>query len=340
MLAHSDMTTAEQPTYSLIIPVYNEEQMLPELYRQMQALLDRLDAPGEVILVDDGSRDRSYALLCDIHAQDARFKVVHFSRNFGKEIAVSAGFDLCTGQAIVLMDADLQDPPEVVLEMAAKWREGFDMVNARRERRERETWFKKATSNAFHHVLRGMTDVEVPQGVGDFRLLDRRALDAFKAMRERNRYVRGMFGWIGFKQATVSYVRPGRFAGDTKWPVSKLIALAVDGIISFSNVPLRLVLQLGFFVSVVSFCAGVAAIVIKLSGAYAISGWASLMVFISFLGGVQLTVLGVMGEYVGRIYDEVKQRPLYLVRNLHGFGAHDSAPSFLATRLAKSLPLE
>lgn len=331
------MEPSQQPTYTLVVPVYNEEEMLPELYRQLRDLLDRLDAPGEVILVDDGSRDRSYPLMCDIHAHDPRFKVVHFSRNFGKEIAVSAGFDLASGEAIVLMDADLQDPPDVVLQMAAKWREGYDMVNAKREDRQQETWFKKVTSDLFHTVLRRMTDVQVPEAVGDFRLLDRRALDAFRAMRERNRYVRGMFGWIGFKQASVSYVRPGRFAGQTKWPVSKLISLAVDGIISFSNVPLRMVLQLGFFVSLVSFCAGVVAIGIKLSGMYAVSGWASLMVFTSFVGGVQLTVLGVMGEYVGRIYEEVKRRPLYLVRELHGFGAQDRTPNFLATRLERSL---
>ena len=329
-----------KPVYSLVIPVYNEEEMLPELYRRMQQLLDSLDAAGEVILIDDGSKDRSYPLMCDIHAHDSRFKIVHFSRNFGKEVAVSAGFDLATGDAIVLMDADLQDPPEVVLEMAVKWREGYDMVYAKRERREEETWFKKETSKLFFSVLRKMSDVDVPPGAGDFRLLDRRALDAFRAMRERNRYVRGMFSWIGFKQTSVSYVRPGRFAGTTKWPLSKLVTLAIDGIISFSNVPLRLVLQLGFLVSVISFCAGIAAIWIKLSGAYAISGWASLMVFSSFLGGVQLTVLGVMGEYVGRIYDEVKRRPLYLVRELHGFGAHDGAPNFLASRVERNLTTE
>jgi dolichol-phosphate mannosyltransferase len=234
------------------------------------------------------------------------------------------------------MDADLQDPPELVLEMAKPWREGYDMVYAKRERREHETWFKKETSKIFHRVLRHLTDTDVPLDIGDFRLIDRRALDAFRAMRERNRYVRGMFGWIGFKQIGVPYVRPGRFAGETKWPVSKLIRLAIDGIISFSNVPLRLVLQIGFFVSIISFCAGIAAIVIKLSGSYAVSGWASLAVFISFIGGVQLVVIGVMGEYVGRIYDEVKRRPLYIVRDLRGFGAHDRAPEFLATRLDRT----
>jgi len=324
----------EPPTYSFVIPVYNEEEVLPELYRRMKALIDTLDGPSEVILIDDGSRDRSYPLMLELHALDARFKVVHFSRNFGKEVAVSAGLDLASGDAIVLLDADLQDPPELVVEMAAKWREGYDMVYAKRDRRMNETWFKRTTSRMFYRTLRRISDVDVPLDVGDFRLVDRRALDAFRSMRERNRYVRGMFGWIGFRQTGVSYVRPGRFAGQTKWPLSKLVRLAFDGIISFSTAPLRMVLQLGFLVSVFSFAAGLFAIVIKLSGMYAISGWASLTVLMSFIGGVQLTVLGVMGEYVGRIYEEVKQRPLYLVRDLRGFGALDSAPNALPIRPA------
>lgn len=333
-------TEQVSPTYSFVLPVYNEEETLPELRRRMTDLLDQMDGPAEIILVDDGSKDLSYPMMLDIHAQDSRFKVVHFARNFGQQVALSAGMDLAQGEAIVLMDADLQDPPEVVLEMARKWREGYDLVYGQRERREQETWFKKKTSAIFYRTLRYMTDVDVPLDTGDFRLIDRRAIDAFRAMRERSRYVRGMFGWIGFKQTGVKYVRPGRFAGETKYPVSKLIRLALDGIISFSNLPLRMVLQLGFVVSVISFCAGITAIFIKLSGMYAISGWASLTVFVSFIGGVQLTVLGVMGEYVGRIYEEVKHRPLYLVRNLHGFAQAGDNPSFLANRIEASLGRE
>jgi glycosyltransferase involved in cell wall biosynthesis len=329
-------SSSDTPTYSFILPVFNEEETLPELRSRMAALLDQLDGSAEILLIDDGSRDRSYALMLDIHAHDQRFKVVHFSRNFGQQIAMSAGMDLASGQAVVLMDADLQDPPEVVLKMAEKWREGYDVVYAQRERREQETWFKKQTSKIFYRLLRRMTEVDVPLDTGDFRLIDRKALDAFRAMRERGRYVRGMFGWIGFKQTGVTYVRPGRFAGTTKYSVSKLARLALDSIISFSTLPLRMVLQVGLLVSVVSFCAGITAIVIKLSGAYAISGWASLTVFISFIGGVQLIVMGVMGEYVGRIYEEVKHRPLYFVRNLHGFAAEET-PNFLATRLERRL---
>ncbi len=324
----------QNPTYSFVIPVYNEEEVLPELHRRIVAVMDTLDGPSEAVLVDDGSRDNSYPLMLELNALDPRFKAVHFSRNFGKEVAVSAGLDLATGEAVVLLDADLQDPPELVVEMAARWREGYDMVYAKRDRRINETWFKRQSSRLFYRTLRRISDVDVPLDVGDFRLVDRRALDAFRSMRERNRYVRGMFGWIGFKQIGVSYVRPGRFAGTTKWPLSKLVRLAFDGIISFSTAPLRMVLQIGFLVSIFSFVAGIGAIVIKLSGMYAISGWASITVLMSFIGGVQLTVLGVVGEYVGRIYDEVKQRPLYLVRELKGFGALDNAPNHLFTQLA------
>ena len=323
------------PTYSFVIPVYNEEEVLPELYRRMKLVMEQLDGSAEAVLVDDGSRDRSYPLMLELHALDPRFKVVHFSRNFGKEVAVSAGLDLATGEAVVLLDADLQDPPELAVEMAARWRDGYDMVYAKRDRRINETWFKRHSSRLFYRTLKRISDVDVPLDVGDFRLVDRRALDAFRSMRERNRYVRGMFGWIGFKQIGVSYVRPGRFAGTTKWPLSKLVRLAFDGIISFSTAPLRMVLQIGFLVSIFSFVAGIAAIIIKLSGMYAISGWASITVLMSFIGGVQLTVLGVVGEYVGRIYDEVKQRPLYLVRELKGFGALDRAPNQLFTQLAQ-----
>ena len=327
--------TEPKAVYSFVVPVYNEEESLSELHRRLGSLMNSLDGAAEAILIDDGSRDNSYALMLELHAIDARFKVVHFSRNFGKEVAVSAGLDLATGDAVVLLDADLQDPPELVLEMAKQWRSGYDMVYAKRDRRLDETWFKRNSARLFYRVLRRISDVDVPVDVGDFRLVDRRALDAFRAMRERNRYLRGMFGWIGFRQTSVSYVRQGRFAGTTKYSITKMVKLAFDGIVSFSTAPLRMVLQIGFIVSIFSFVAGIAAIVIKLSGMYAISGWASITVLMSFIGGVQLTVLGVVGEYVGRIYDEVKQRPLYLVRELRGFGALDRAPNQLFTQLAQ-----
>ena len=329
--------TVTHPVYSFILPVYNEEETLPELHKRMSALLERLDGSAEVILVDDGSRDRSYPLMLDIHAHDGRFKVVHFSRNFGHQIAISAGMDLASGAAVIIMDADLQDPPEVVLEMAARWREGYDVVYAKRERRESETWFKKLTARLFYRTLRRLTEVDIPIDVGDFRLVDRRALDAFKAMREHGRYVRGMFAWIGFRQIAVPYVRPGRFAGETKYPFRKMIRLALDGIVSFSNIPLRMVLQLGFIVSLVSLGVGIYALLRKLTG-HAVPGWASTVVFTAFASGVQLTVLGMMGEYVGRIYEEVKHRPLYLVRDMHGFGARDRAPNDFEITRSASVP--
>lgn len=313
------MTAPPLPRYSFVIPIYNEEETLPELHRRISELLARLDGDAEVILVDDGSRDRSYALMLGIHTTDPRFKVVHFARNFGHQIAISAGMDLARGDATIIMDADLQDPPEVVLKMVERWQEGYDIVYAVRDHREGESWLKLMTARLFYRVLRRLTEVEIPVDVGDFRLVDRRAMDAFRALRESSRYVRGMFSWIGFRQTGVHYARPGRYAGTTKYPFRKMIRLAVDGIISFSNLPLRAVLKLGFFVSVISFVAGIAAIIIKLSGAFAVPGWASLTVVVSFLGGVQLTVMGVMGEYVGRIYEEVKHRPLYVVRRAHGF---------------------
>ncbi|MBI4532287.1 MAG: glycosyltransferase family 2 protein [Candidatus Latescibacteria bacterium] len=309
-----------KPTYSFVIPVYNEEETLPELYRQLCALMDRLDGDAEVVLVDDGSRDQSYPIMTDIHRRDSRFKVVSLSRNFGHQIAITAGMDLSNGQAIIIMDADLQDPPDVVLDMTARWREGFEIVYAIREHRTNERWFKRITASIFYRLLQRLTEVDIPADVGDFRLVDRKALNAFKAMRENSRYIRGMFSWIGFQQTGVRYVRAGRFAGATKYPLKKMLRLAIDAIVSFSNIPLRLTLNLGVMVSGVSFLAGFTAIILKISGVHTVSGWTSLVVVVSFLGGVQLIVLGMMGEYLGRIYEEVKNRPLYIARTLHGFG--------------------
>lgn len=308
-----------QPIYSFIIPVYNEEEALPELRKRISEIVGQMDGDAEVILVDDGSRDRSYELMLRINGEDSRFKIVHFARNFGHQLAISAGMDLCRGQAIVIMDADLQDPPEVVLEMARRWREGYEVVYGVRQEREGETWFKRLTAAAFYRMLRNVTDLDVPADVGDFRLVDRKALDAFKTLREKHRYVRGMFSWIGFKQIGVPYKRSARFAGTTKYPLRKMVKLAVDGIVSFSLAPLRLALKTGFTLAGLAFLAGVTAIVTKLTGGFVVPGWVSLMVVECFMGGLILLVLGVMGEYVGRIYEEVKERPLYLVRDLIGF---------------------
>jgi dolichol-phosphate mannosyltransferase len=310
--------TPAGPEYSLVVPIFNEEETLSELVRRLTLLLDALDGPAEVVLVDDGSSDRSYELMVAARETDPRFKVLRLSRNFGHQIAITAGMDVAAGNAVIVMDADLQDPPEVVLEMAARWREGFDVIYGVREERAGDTRFKKATASAFYRFLRRVSNIDVPLDVGDFRLVDRRALEAFKSMRETNRYVRGMFSWIGFRQVGVTFQRDERFAGDTKYPLTKMLKFATDGVVSFSAVPLRLALRLGFVVSALSFALGVLAVILKLSGYYSIPGLASIAVFVAFLGGIQLLVLGLMGEYIARIHDEVKGRPLYLVRDTHG----------------------
>ena len=315
------------PTYSLVIPVYNEEAVLPTLFEALGPLLDRLDGPAEVLLVDDGSRDRSWEAMVELATRDDRFKLVRLSRNFGHQLAITAGLDLARGDATVVMDADLQDPPEVVLEMAKRWREGFDVVYGVRDERDGETRFKQLTAHAFYRLFSRMTDVDVPVDVGDFRLVDRHALEAFRLLRENNRYVRGMFGWIGFRQTGVQYRRDPRTAGTTKYPLGKMLRFAADGIVGFSNAPLRLALDAGFIVSGLAFLFGIAALVVKLAGLYKVPGLASLVVLTAFLGGVQLIVLGVMGEYIAHINAEVKNRPLYLVRELRGFAAAgDVAP--------------
>ena len=308
-----------RPRYSFVLPVYNEEETLPELRRRLAAILDRLDGPAEVVLVDDGSSDRTPELLDEINAVDPRFKVVHLSRNFGHQLAVTAGLDFASGDAVIVMDADLQDPPEVALDLVERWREGYEVVYAVRADRRAEPWAKRTATHLFYRALRRLTDVDIPADVGDFRLVDRKALDVFKELHEANRYVRGMFSWIGFRQTGVPYTRLRRERGETHYPLSKLIKLGADGVVSFSNAPLRATLVLGFVVSTLAALAAPVAIVLKLMGVVDVPGWASLIVVISFLGGVQLVVTGMMGLYVGRIYEEVKQRPLYVVRETHGF---------------------
>ncbi len=313
-----------RPVYSFVLPIYNEEQTLPELRRRMSAILDQLDGPAEVIMVDDGSRDRSYALMQDIQQTDSRYKTIQFSRNFGHQLAITAGMDFAVGRAIIIMDADLQDPPEVALEMAARWREGYEVVYAVREEREGETWFKRKTAEVFYRIQRRMANIDIPVNVGDFRLVDRRALDAFLSLRENNRYVRGMFSWIGFKQTGVTFVRSSRYAGTPQYTFVKSLKLAIDALISFSYAPLRLALMLGLFVSLLSVIYGLFAVCYRVFGG-AVPGWASLAALISFLGGLQLMVLGVVAEYLGRIYDEVKDRPLYIVRETGGLSPTNSA---------------
>lgn len=304
------------PVYSFVIPIFNEESTISELYARLCEFLKVLDAPAQVVLVDDGSSDNSLAMMRELAGKDSRLKIVELSRNFGHQIAITAGMDHTSGDAIIIMDADLQDPPEVVQEMIEKWKEGYEIVYGIREEREGETWFKRVTAAAFYRLLRKLTDLNLPVDVGDFRLVDRKALNAFKSLRERNRYVRGLFCWIGFRHTGVRYKRAARFAGETKYPLRKMLKLATDGVVSFSIFPLRLALTAGFWIAGLSFVVGIWAIVDKLTGRYVVQGWVSTVVAVAFLGGIQLIILGIMGEYLGRIYEEVKARPLYLVRSV------------------------
>src|SRR5262245_33177067 len=326
----------ERPAYSIVLPVFNEEATLPELVRRLEELLGRLDGPSEVILVDDGSSDQSYVLMLAAREADERFKVLRLSRNFGHQVAITAGIDVAAGDAVIVMDADLQDPPEVVVELAERWREGYDVVYGVREERTGDSRFKKATASGFYRVFRRLSEVDVPLDAGDFRLVDRRALEAFKTMRESNRYVRGMFGWIGFRQGEVRFQRDERYAGETKYPLTKMVRFATDGIVSFSSAPLRLALNVGFVVSALSFLLGIVFLVSKLAGLYSVPGLASVAVLVAFLGGIQLLVLGVMGEYIARIHDEVKGRPLYLVRDAHGLSPVDEWAHLSRERLGGS----
>ncbi|MDA5095735.1 glycosyltransferase family 2 protein [Aliiroseovarius sp. KMU-50] len=300
--------------FSFVIPVYNEEDVLPLLFERMDAILHQLNGPGEVILVNDGSTDLSYEIL-NGKCADPRYRLVDLSRNFGHQIAITAGIETARGKAIVILDADLQDPPEVALEMIAKWREGFDVVAAQRETRKGETWFKRASANLYYRLLAKMSPVDLPRDVGDFRLIDRKVADALKAMPEQDRYFRGMVSWVGFRQTQILYERQERAAGETKYKLSAMFRLAANGILGFSDIPLRIALWFGLTVSLVSFTATIFVFLGWFFGGYVVAGWTSTVLLLSFLSGVQLLTLGVVGLYVGRIYNEAKARPLYLVNN-------------------------
>jgi dolichol-phosphate mannosyltransferase len=303
----------ERPTLSLVLPIYNEEEVIPELDRRLQEFLAKLGLPAEVVFVNDGSRDRSMELLREAAGRDARYRVLSFARNFGHQTAITAGVDYARGEAVVVMDADLQDPPEIVLEMVAKWRQGFDVVYGRRRKREGESWFKLVTARAFYRLFAAMIPIEVPLDTGDFRLMSRRVVVALRALRETHRFVRGMVSWVGFKQTEVLYDRPGRFAGDTKYPLRKMVRFALDGITSFSILPLRFATYIGMLTVVASLGVVVYALVSKYVLHHVVEGWTGLIIVVALLASVQLLMIGILGEYVGRIYEEVKRRPLYIV---------------------------
>lgn len=313
-------TDSGRPLLSVVVPVYNEQEVLEALHSRLLQVLSPAVTSFEVVLVNDGSRDRTSAMLDSICNSDPRFKALHFSRNFGHQAAVTAGLHAVTGNAVVVIDADLQDPPELILQMMAKWREGFDVVYAQKKRRQGINPIKNAAYLLYYRILGSLTDVEVPPDTGDFCLMDRKIVDLLNAMPERNRYVRGLRAWLGFSQTAILFERPARFAGKTKYPFRRMVGLAVDGILSLSKAPLRLAMYFGFFASAVSFVLLVYFLIEKLFGPPNLThGWASTIVVILFLGGVQLICLGVIGEFIGRIYDEVKQRPLYIVGRSTGF---------------------
>lgn len=308
------------PTYSIVIPIWNEAETIPELHRRLVALMDSLDGPVEVIFVDDGSRrDNSLALLHALHRQDPRFKVLHFSRNFGHQIAITAGLDYAQGDAVIIMDGDLQDPPEAIPKLIAKWKEGYEVVYAVREKRLGETWFKTATAWFFYRLITRLTNVDIPLDTGDFRLMDRQVVEVMRGMREQHRFMRGLSAWIGFRQTGVPYVREARFAGETHYPIQKMVKLTINAITSFSYFPLQLATYLGFALALVSLVLILMVILLRLSGAQAFVGQASTLIAVLFLGGVQLLSLGILGEYIGRIHEEVKGRPLYIVADAWGF---------------------
>ncbi len=303
-----------KPTYSIIAPIFNELENLPELYRRVREVMDATGEPWELILVDDGSSDGSTEKIRELAQNDQRVRPVIFARNFGHQIAITAGWDYARGEAIVIIDADLQDPPELIPELAQKWKEGYEVVYAVRAEREGETWFKKTTAALFYRLIRWITDVDIPLDAGDFRLMDRKVVNVLKQMRERHRFPRGMSAWVGFRQVGVSYKRAPRFAGETKYPFRKMLKLALNAITGFSYFPLQVATYFGFVSAALAILAIPVVIYLRMTGSQAFFGQATTLIAVLFLGGVQLISLGILGEYIGRIYDEAKGRPLYIVR--------------------------
>lgn len=309
-----------QPIYSLIIPVYNEEATLKTLYQRVRAVMEQMDGPTELVLVNDGSRDRSLEMMRELHQQDPRVCYLSFARNFGHQIAVTAGLNFARGKVLVILDADLQDPPELIPSMVEQWRQGYEVVYAKRTQRHREGWFKRFTAYAFYRILKQLADVDIPTDTGDFCLLDRRVVNILNAMPERNRYLRGLRSWVGFRQTAVLFERDSRFAGEAKYTFRKSLGLAINGLVSFSKVPLRISTYLGLVAALGAMVmAGLVLYWRFFSPASPLTGYAAIAVAIFFLGAVQLFSIGILGEYIGRIYEEVKNRPLYTLAEVAGF---------------------
>jgi dolichol-phosphate mannosyltransferase len=310
----SDMT--RKPLLSLVTPAYNEAEGIQAFHARALAVMESLDGLDyEMIYVDDGSRDDSFKIMSEFAATNPRVKVVKFSRNFGHQIAITAGLDHACGDAIVFIDADLQDPPELIHEMVTKWRDGFDVVYAKRARREGETRFKLWTAAMFYRLLRSLSNIDIPQDVGDFRLISARVANELRAMREKDRFIRGLVSWVGFPQTFVLYDRDERFAGETKYPLKKMLKFAFDGITSFSNTPLKVATWMGYGASALAFLY-LASVFVQWAFGITVEGWATMMVAMLFLGGVQLICIGILGEYLGRIFNEIKPRPVYIVQEV------------------------
>lgn len=299
---------------SIVVPMYYEEKVADECYKRLKKVMDDNEINYEFIFVNDGSKDKTFEILNKIAEEDKNTKIISFSRNFGHQIAVTAGVDKSKGDAVVVIDADLQDPPELIPKMIDLWNDGYKVVYAKRKKRKGESFFKLLTAGMFYRILDKMTDIDIPLDTGDFRLMDRDVVNVLKTMNERNRFVRGMVSWVGFKQTPIEYERDERFAGETKYPLKKMIKFASDGIISFSAKPLRIMGSLGMFCVSISLIIFLYALIRKLANdVNVVSGWASIMTAVTFLGGVQLLSISVLGEYIGRIYDESKGRPLYVI---------------------------
>lgn len=297
---------------SVIVPMYFEQAVARECYRRLSAVMQAQNYDYELLFVNDGSTDDTLPILKELAAQDEHIRILSFSRNFGHQMAVTAGVEYARGDVMVIIDADLQDPPELIPDMVALWKQGWEVVYAKRKKRKGESAFKLFSAAMFYRILRALTDIDIPADTGDFRLIDRKVADAFLRMPERSRFIRGMMAWLGFKQTPIEYERDERFAGETKYPLKKMLKLASNGILSFSTEPLRLVLQLGVGAIIVSFLLLIYAIIAKATG-HAEGGWASLMVTVTFLGGVQLVSVGVLGQYLARMFEESKGRPLFVI---------------------------
>ncbi|MCC0176079.1 glycosyltransferase family 2 protein [Waterburya agarophytonicola K14] len=309
---------------SVVVPLYNESENIENLFTRLTSVLDQLKITYEIICINDGSKDNTLDQLIQFNQQNSTIKVISLSRNFGKEIALTAGIDHASGAAIIPIDADLQDPPELIGQLIEKWREGYDVVYATRRSRRGETWLKQATAKAFYQTISKMSPVAIPANTGDFRLLDRKVVEAIKKLPERTRFMKGLFAWVGYKQTSVLFDREPRYSGNSNWNYWKLWNFALDGIISFSFLPLKVWSYVGVSISLVSLFYALFLVIRTLAFGVDVPGYASLMVAILFLGGVQLITLGVLGEYLGRVYEEVKGRPLYLIREKYGFDSLSS----------------